>query len=266
MVQEASNLVETVADDQWLEWGAPLMPSFVQRAEEAREREAEQKRVEAERLKAQQRRKRVEAERVRREEQDKERQARETAASRLSPTSSRVAARKTSHSSLAEEEEVDELASSQPKSKGKGRAIKGKKTASTSTRAFQEPKFDLPAGAALVSLSALFLALTLMPISRSIVPATDVALPISPRSDVTLSPGGPNASSATTTSMLVPSSQRPRRRRPSLWLLRPLRPKPGNLLHRASRHRRPLLPLVRVFRGALFIVSVSWYCFIDLSS
>jgi len=150
MVQEASTLVETVADDRWLEWGAPLMPSFVQRAEEAREREVEQKRVEAEQLKTQQRRKRVEAERVRREEQEKERLAREAAASRLSPTSSRVAARKTSNSSFAEEEEVDELASSQPKSKGKGRTIKGKEKASTSHRAFQEPRFDLPPNAALV--------------------------------------------------------------------------------------------------------------------
>jgi len=112
MVQEAANLVETVADDWWLEWGAPLMPSFVQRAEEAREYEAEQKHLKVERLKTQQRRKRVEAERVRREEQEKERLARETAASRLSPTSSRVAARKTSNSSFAEEEEVDELATS----------------------------------------------------------------------------------------------------------------------------------------------------------
>jgi len=87
----------------------------------------------------------------------------ETAASRLSPTSSRVAARKTLNSSFAEEEEVDELATSQPKSKGKGRALKGKEKASTSTRPYQEPKFELPAGAALVGLFTLFIAFVLIP-------------------------------------------------------------------------------------------------------
>jgi hypothetical protein len=266
MVRQASDLVETVADDSWLEWGEPLMPSFVRRAEEAREREVEQRRLEAERLKEQQRRKRIEAEQQRREEKEKERLARETAASRLSPTSSRTAARKTSNSSFAEE---DEVAASRPKSKSKGqsRASKGKAKASTSTpRAFQEPKFELPAGAALVGPSAPFIAPLLMPVSRLIVPATDVAPPISPRFAATSFPGRSNASSAITTGMPVPSNRRPRRLRLSLCPPRPLRRKPGNLLHRGSRHRRPLLPLVRVFRGALFIVSVSWYCVIDSSS
>jgi hypothetical protein len=153
MVQQASALVERFADDGWLEWGAPLMPTFVDRAGAAREAEAkrledEERRLEAERRKEDRRRKQ-EADRVRREAKEKERLEREAAASRLSPSSSRTAARKTSSSSLADDDDAEEIAASQV-SRGKGRTSKGKGKASTSTRAYQEPKFALPNGAALV--------------------------------------------------------------------------------------------------------------------
>src|SRR5258708_2222963 len=108
MIWISSVLVEECADDRWLSFAHPLMPNAMARFQE-RQRLDEERRVKEEHCVEEECH--VEVERCLEEERclevkrraaqrDADRVACEVAASRLSPTSSRTAARKTSNSSL----------------------------------------------------------------------------------------------------------------------------------------------------------------------
>ena len=154
MLREASSLVERFAEDSWLGWAAELMPNIAARVE--REREAEEKRRadEERRVEIENRRQqRREEQGCRAAQKERERADREAAASRLSPTSSRTAPRKTSQSSLVSAgADLDVLASEDDISGSQRTTRGGKKGKAKATEvAYQDPKFKLPKNAELVS-------------------------------------------------------------------------------------------------------------------
>jgi hypothetical protein len=102
MIQISSVLVEECADDSWLSFAHPIMPNAMARFQERQhldeERRVEEERhLEEEHCLAEERRLEVKR---RAAQMEADYVAREGAASQLSPTSSRTAARKTSNSSL----------------------------------------------------------------------------------------------------------------------------------------------------------------------
>ena len=158
MLREASSLVERFAEDSWLEWAAELMPNIAARVEREREAEAKRRADEERRVELENRRQQRREEQERRAAQkERERADREAVASRLSPTSSRTAPRKTSQSSLVSAGadlnvlvSEDDISGSQRTTRG---GTKGK--AKATPVAFQNPKFRLPKGSELVSLPIL---------------------------------------------------------------------------------------------------------------
>jgi len=162
MIQISSVLVEECADNSWLSFAHPLMPNAMARFQE-RQRLDEERRVEEEH--------RVEvARRLEEERRAAQREAdcvaREVAASRLSPTLSRTAARKTSNSSLGggdvaleSEESMGKRTRSISQGRGRGQVRRGTRSqpVTTPTRSqvaeasFQEPKFVVPPNSVVVS-------------------------------------------------------------------------------------------------------------------
>src|SRR5882762_5251498 len=156
MIRISSILVEECADDSWLSFAHPLMPNAMARFQE-RQRLDEERRVEEEC--------RVEVAR-RLAQRDADRVAREVAASRLSPTSSRTAARKTSNSSLGggdvaleSEESMGKRTRSVSRGRGRGQVRRGTRSqpvtmptrSQVAEASFQEPKFVVPPNSVVVS-------------------------------------------------------------------------------------------------------------------
>ena len=144
MIRRASQVVEAVAEDSWMEWGSILMPTFVAKAREAQELVARREREEQEVRDREEQQRRAQADRLREQAQGLERERlrrqRDTDIARLSPTSSRAALRKTSKSSMVEEDQLESESTGWP-------------MPNTATR--QNPNFPAFDGAKLVSRFAI---------------------------------------------------------------------------------------------------------------
>lgn len=116
VLDAAIQIVEAHADDSWLEWCSVLMPSFVARVNEARlllerrEQEEREREAEAQRERDLQARRAAEA-----LERERLRQRREVEDDGLSPSTGRVAARKTSRSTIGDGEESPSKSTPRPR-------------------------------------------------------------------------------------------------------------------------------------------------------
>lgn len=179
MLRVSIELVESCREESWLSFAHVLMPNIMATVL-ARRRVEEELRAEEERQRLVEEDRRRELER-RAAQREADRVAREVAAQRLSPTSSRTAARKTSNSSLGGgdiERDSEESMGTRTRSvsRGRGRGLGGKSTrpmpvatpkssqvetpraSQVAGTEFREPKFRVPRNSVVVSLSyAMFL-------------------------------------------------------------------------------------------------------------
>jgi hypothetical protein len=146
MIRRASRVIEAVADNSWMEWGSMLMPTFVEKARAAQEALARREREEQGLRDREEQERHAEADRLREEAQSLERERvrrqREVDLALLSPTASRAASRKTSRSSMVEEDQLEDESTRWPM---------------PNTETHQNPNFSASeyVGAKLVSWSAI---------------------------------------------------------------------------------------------------------------